>query len=71
MPGTALPHFEQQLPVRLLSTVQRFAGGRARGRRFRPTERVRGGSVQVVRDFGNAASQILLSGHELGGCLGR
>ena len=71
MPRAALPHLEQQLAVRLLGVAQRLAAGRARKWRIGATQRVRVRAVNVVRELGNAVPQILLSGHELGGCVGR
>ena len=71
VPGTALPHLEQQLAVRLVSAAQRLAGSRARSWRIGATQRVRVRAVNVVRELGNAVPQILLSGHELGGRVGR
>src|SRR5207247_8801092 len=60
VPGTALPHLQQQLAVRLVSAAQRLAGSRARSWRLGATQRVRVRAVNVVGWLGQEGPQILL-----------
>ena len=71
--GGTLPDLEQEVGVRLLRAVERFASGLRGGAAARATDCVvaRGHVLELARQLGDAAAQVLLAGNEVRGRVSR